>query len=329
MRLGTVHSFQRLPGSPIHPVDVYESEIEQVVRSEQAGYDWVNLTEHHVTDDGYCPALLPVLGALANATETIGLSSGMLILPLHEPVRIAEETAVVDLLSRGRLTLGLAAGYRVREFEAMGVPFARRGARFEEALEILTLAWRGEPFSYEGEFFQLPEITVTPRPFQQAGPRLWLGGVSGPALRRAARFDSPCFPGATHTIDEARESLARLKEIRREAGQEEDPGMVLPRLAYLADTTAEAREKAWPAIAAMFDRYVAYGSPPELRDALEDWELLDRYVIVGDEEHCRRGIRECHEAGVTDLMLQFALPALEPARAMEAMLGFPALIERA
>src|SRR5258708_37025645 len=114
------------------------------------GYDWVNISEHHVTDDGYCPALMPVLAAIARRTERLGLSTGMLILPLHNPVRIAEEAAVVDVISGGRLTLGVAAGYRELEFQVLEADFRRRGRRLQESLEVVKLAWPGEPFSYHG-----------------------------------------------------------------------------------------------------------------------------------------------------------------------------------
>ena len=156
MRYGVLFSCQDPPGSPIGHPAVYEAALEQVVAAEAQGYAWVNITEHHVTADGYLPAIFVLLAAMAARTERIRLSTGMLILTLHNPVRIAEEAAVVDILSGGRLTLGVAVGYREVEFAVMQVDYRRRGQRFRESLEILQLAWRGEPFSFVGEVFQLP-----------------------------------------------------------------------------------------------------------------------------------------------------------------------------
>jgi probable F420-dependent oxidoreductase len=329
VKLGTVHSFEDLPGSPFGHRAVYEAGLEQVVRSEELGYDWVNITEHHVTDDGYCPALMPVLAAMAVKTERIGLSTGMLILPLHHPLRIAEEAAVVDVLSGGRLTLGVAAGYRRLEFDALGSDYTRRGRRLEESIEVLVRAWSGEPFSFGGETISFPEVTVRPRPLQRPHPRLWLGGVSEPALRRAVRHGSPCFPGATSTAGEAAERFARYRQLWLESGGRDEPGLVLPRLAFVGDTLDDARRRALPAIAAMFDRYVAYGNPPEVREALSDWALLDEYAIVGDEERCRAQVDRYAELGVTDLMLQFAMPTLEAAAARESMERFVAAVRPA
>jgi probable F420-dependent oxidoreductase len=311
MRTGIVYSLQDPPGSPIGHGQLYGAALDQAARAEQLGYDWFNLTEHHVTDDGYCPAVLAVLAAVAARTSSIGLSSAMLILPLHHPLRIAEEAAVVDLISMGRLTLGVAVGYRELEFEALGSAYGRRGKRMDEALEILIRAWGGESFAFEGETLAFPEVTVRPLPAQRPHPRLWIGGSSAAALRRAARHDSPLCPGATETFDGV-ESLRRAyAEIRADAGRTPGFDIVLPRLALVADTVQEARSLAYPGIAEMFERYMAFGGPPLLGDALDDWDLLDQLVIVGDENHCAALVARYRELGVTDLLLQFAMPTLE------------------
>jgi probable F420-dependent oxidoreductase len=324
MRFGVVFSFQDPAGSPLGHEALYAAAIELVERAEALGYDWVNLTEHHATDDGYGPAALPVLAAMATRTERIRLSTGMLILTLQHPVRIAEEAAVVDLLSHGRLTLGVAVGYRPLEFELFGIEYRKRGRRFEEALEVLVRSWSGEPFSYEGETLRVPEIVVRPRPVQRPHPPLWIGGSADAALRRAARYDSPLCPGATDPIARIEDRTRRYREIRRTAGRSESFDIVLPRLAVVADTMEEARVIAHPAITEMFERYMAYGGPPELAYALRDWEVLDDLVIVGDEDYCAAQVERYQSLGVTDLLLQFALPTLDPAVARSSMERFVA-----
>lgn len=326
MRFGTIHSFESLPGDASGHASVYAHGLDQIVRSEQLGFTWVNITEHHATDDGYCPALMPVLAAIAMRTTTLRLSTGMLILPLHNPVRIAEEAAVVDVLSGGRLTLGVAAGYRELEFTVLESDFRRRGKRFRESLEVLVAAWSGEPFSYEGETIRLPEIVVRPAPLQRPHPPLWLGGASDPALRRQVAYGAPCFPGATTPLPEVREVWDRHRALYAEAGAE-SPGLVLPRLAFVGETVEAARAVALPAIAAMFERYVMYGNPPEVREALADWSLLDEYVLVGDAETVAARVRELEQLGVTDLLLQFAIPSLAPALALGSMERFAAAVE--
>ena len=324
MRYGVLFSCQDPPGSPIGHPAVYQAALEQVVAAEAQGYEWVNITEHHVAADGYLPAMLALLAAMAVRTQRIRLSTGMLILTLHNPVRIAEEAAVVDILSGGRLTLGVAAGYREVEFAVMQVDYRTRGRRFRESLEILQLAWRGEPFSYAGEIFQFPEVVVRPTPVQRPGIPLWLGGTTPVALRRVVEYGAPCFPGATDDIGVVAQRMQSYDELRSELGARGPRELVLPRLAVVADTREEARRRALPGIRAMFETYQSWGLPVDFSQALRDWDLLDELVIVGDPSHCGEMVERYAALGTTDLMLQFAMPTVEPAVAAESQARFMA-----
>jgi probable F420-dependent oxidoreductase len=324
MRYGVLFSCQDPPGSPIGHPAVYQAALEQVVAAEAQGYEWVNITEHHVAADGYLPAMLPLLAAMAVRTERIRLSTGMLILTLHNPIRIAEEAAVVDILSGGRLTLGVAAGYREVEFAVMQVDYRTRGKRFRESLEILQLAWRGEPFSYAGEIFEFPEVVVRPVPVQRPGIPLWLGGTTPVALRRVVQYGAPCFPGATDDIAVVAQRMQSYDELRSELGAHGPRELVLPRLAMVADTREEARRRALPGIQAMFETYQSWGLPVDFTAALRDWDLLDELVIVGDPSHCLEMVGRYAALGTTDLMLQFAMPTVEPAVAAESQARFMA-----
>jgi probable F420-dependent oxidoreductase len=322
MRYGVLFSCQDPPGSPIGHRAVYEAALEQVVQAEREGYDWVNITEHHVAADGYLPAIMALLAAFAVQTERIRLSTGMLILTLHNPIRVAEEAAVVDVLSGGRLTLGVAAGYREVEFAAMQVDHRTRGRRFRESLEILRLAWAGEPFSYDGEIFTIPEVVVRPLPAQRPGIPLWLGGTTDVALRRVVSHGAPCFPGATDEYDVVARRMATYDRLRDELGANGPRELVLPRLAMIADTTEEARRRALPGIRAMFETYQSWGLPVDFSQALRDWSLLDELVIVGDSDHCQTAVQRYAELGLTDLMLQFAMPTVAPRLAAESQSRF-------
>jgi alkanesulfonate monooxygenase SsuD/methylene tetrahydromethanopterin reductase-like flavin-dependent oxidoreductase (luciferase family) len=277
-----------------------------------------------VAADGYLPAMMPLLAAMAVRTSRIRLSTGMLILTLHNPVRIAEEAAVVDILSGGRLTLGVAAGYREVEFAVMQIDYRTRGRRFRESLEILQLAWRGEPFAYSGEIFQFSEVVVRPVPVQRPGIPLWLGGTTPVALRRVVEYGAPCFPGATDAIGVVAQRMQTYDELRSELGAQGPRELVLPRLAMVADTREEARRRALPGIRAMFETYQSWGLPVDFSQALRDWDLLDELVIVGDPSHCREMVDRYAVLGTTDLMLQFAMPTVEPAVAAESQARFMA-----
>lgn len=327
MRYGVIFSCQDPEGSPIGHPAVYESALACAVAAEEQGYDWINVTEHHVAADGYLPALFVLLAAMAARTERIRLSTGMLILTLHNPLRIAEEAAVLDIISGGRLTLGVAAGYREVEFEAMQVDFRTRGKRFVESLELMRLAWTGEPFTFTGEIFDLPELVVRPVPVQRPGIPLWLGGTTEVALRRVVRRGAPVFPGATDEIAVVAQRMASYDRLREELGDSVPPTpreLVLPRLAVVADTTEEARRRALPGIRAMLETYQSWGLPVDFTQMLHDWELLDDLIIAGDAEHCRMCVARYAELGLTDLLLQFAMPTLEPAVIAESQARFMA-----
>ena len=149
----------------------------------------MTLSEHHGSPDGYLPSPLPMAAAVAARTERIQIQIAAMVAPFHDPLRLAEDAAVVDLLSRGRLELVIANGYVAEEFAMFGVPMAERVARTTEVVETLRRAWSGEPFEYRGR-----TVRVTPPPHRERGPKLALGRQQrcrGPA-RRPARGQLPC-----------------------------------------------------------------------------------------------------------------------------------------
>jgi probable F420-dependent oxidoreductase len=175
---------------------LYQETLEQVAWADSLGFDSVWLSEHHFTDDGYLPALLPMLAALAMRTSRMRLGTAVLLAPLHHPLRLAEDAAVVDTLSGGRLELGMAPGYRAEEFALLGVRRAERGRRTDETIEILKAAWRARPFSYRGSCFRFEDVVVTPPPLQRPHPPIWVGGSSQAAARRAAHHGCHFLPDA-------------------------------------------------------------------------------------------------------------------------------------
>jgi alkanesulfonate monooxygenase SsuD/methylene tetrahydromethanopterin reductase-like flavin-dependent oxidoreductase (luciferase family) len=174
---------------------VYGDLMSQIVWAEDAGFESVWLSEHHFTDDGYAPAVFPVLAAIGARTERIRLGTAVCLAPLHHPLRLAEDAAAVDVMSNGRLELGLAPGYRVTEFNALGIPKRQRGRRTDETLEILRAAWTGQEFDYHGEIFSLEAITVQPTPVSaESLIPIHIGGSSQASALRAGRYGCHFMP---------------------------------------------------------------------------------------------------------------------------------------
>src|SRR5262245_59276084 len=149
------------PGSKRTFAQEYREIVDLVRLAEALGFDSAWVSEHHGSGDGYMPSLLPTLAAFAAATERIRLGTGVLLTPLHDPLRLAEDAATVDLISGGRLILGLGLAWREEEFRMFGVPFEDRGRRTAETIEILRRAWTGARISSEGKAFSGDRVQVT------------------------------------------------------------------------------------------------------------------------------------------------------------------------
>lgn len=165
---------------------LYEDCLEQIVEAERLGFDSVWMTEHHFCDDGYTPSPLVIGGAIGARTNRMRIGTNLMVLPLHNPIRIAEDAATLSLLTRGRFDLGVGIGYRELEFRQFGRELKHRPSLVEEAIAIIRRAWTGEPINFEGKRFLVGDLRVTPAP--EHLPKLYLGAMAEPAIDRVARI---------------------------------------------------------------------------------------------------------------------------------------------
>ena len=235
IRLGVWYDFRNPARWRVPWSQLYRETMNQAAYAEDLGFDSIWLSEHHFSEEGYLPSLAAVLGALAERTSRVGLGTAVLLAPLHHPLRLAEDLAVVDQLSGGRLDVGLAPGYKPDEFAVLGVPKAQRGARTDETIEILQLAWRGAPFSFSGRHFRFDDVVVAPPPAQPGGPPIWVGGNSLAAAHRAARHGTCFMPdsGAGPELYDAYRA-----QLAPESGR---PRVATNRVLF----AAASREQAW------------------------------------------------------------------------------------
>jgi probable F420-dependent oxidoreductase len=204
----------------------YRETLELVRLAERVGFDSAWVSEHHGSSDGYLPSLLPMLAAFAAATERIELGTGVVLTPLHDPLRLAEDAAVVDQLSGGRLILGIGNGWRAEEFRMFGASRAERGARTEETIEVLRRAWTGRRFSFEGQTLRFDRVKVTPPPARPGGPPILLGGYTSKAVVRAGRLADGYITDETGP-DEVRSNLELVAEGAEGVGRDPNALMVV------------------------------------------------------------------------------------------------------
>ena len=221
--------------------------------AEASGFDSCFFGEHHQDRDGFLPSPLIVATAVAARTTRLRVGTSVILLPLHHPVRVAEDVITLDLVSKGRVVLGVGIGYQSGDFRAFSVPMEDRAGRFEESIEILRLCWAGETFSFRGKHYTLEDIQIRPRPYQKSGLPIGIGASIGAAARRAGRM-ADAFVGTPSTSMENATHLADVyKEAARQAGRRAE--VVQMRDAWVAVSHAEAEAVYGPHVMTAYRYY--------------------------------------------------------------------------
>jgi alkanesulfonate monooxygenase SsuD/methylene tetrahydromethanopterin reductase-like flavin-dependent oxidoreductase (luciferase family) len=248
----------------------YQAALDMAQWADEVGFGFVNLSEHHGCDDGYLPSPLPVAAAMAARTKDLRITIGAMVPSFHDPLRLAEDIAVVDLLSGGRVAVTLTNGYVASEFDMYGVALSERPRRTTEAVEVLRKAWTGEPFEHRGRTVQ-----VRPTPATPGGPPIQLGGSTEAAARRAARIADGFMPSTPEIFEFYRDELRLLGKPDPGPYPGADTGVV-----HLAEDVDAAWEELapyamhevnaygkWAADAGTFTAggYDTYDDPDELR----------------------------------------------------------------
>ncbi len=326
MKIGLMYSLQAPELFGVTAPQVYAESLEQLawVDEHVAGVDSVWLSEHHGFADGYSPSPMIAASAIAARTKRLRIAQGIVLLPLYgHPLRLAEDSAVIDVVSNGRFELGVGMGYRADEFDAFGMELKTRKARFDEGLDIVELGLSGQRFSYEGRYYNVLDGMVTPPPVQRPMP-IWLGAATPVARRRVAerghnllislltdihhtkaQFDDFRAMGAT-----GRTALIRECWI----GEVEE---VLPYLHY-------TYRHVYAPPHAMFVERGADGSRRQVTDKDDPFYFspsfwTDRFIIGSPSEVAAQIRRYRDELGIDELVLRLAHPGVSHARQMQVL----------
>ena len=268
MRFSVFSVTDHYPDGPASLADRYAQLQDEIVLADELGYSVFFLAEHHFHEYGIVPAPSVVLAAAARRTTRIGLGVAVSVLPFHDPLPLAEEYALLDQLSDGRLCLGVGSGYLQHEFDGFGVPPEQKRDRFDEALQVLLSAWEGKPFDFHGRHFDLTNARIAVTPRQRPHPPLWVAILRPEAARHvgAAGRSVMLIPYATcDTADDLGPIVAEHGAGSKTAGSKTAGSKTAG-----SKTAASETE-----VAAAFHTYVST-SPAAARAESEPW--LDRYV---------------------------------------------------
>ena len=257
--------------------------------AEELGYDAIWVSEHIVFHVPTFDAVV-TMAALAARTSRLRIGSAIVLLPLRPPAAVAKAVTTLDIIAKGRITLGVGVGGEYpKEFEVCGVPVHQRGGRTNEAIEVLRALWTQETASYRGKYFQFTEVSMRPKPIQPGGPPIIIGGRSDAALRRAARLGDGYMP----YLFTPQQYAAALQKIHTHAGESgrtlERFQATLYQFIYVADTYEAAFQQANRRLS------TNYNQPFD--------RLVERYCAVGTPEACSARLQEYIDAGAQDIIL--------------------------
>jgi probable F420-dependent oxidoreductase len=308
---------------PIEGGGAFREALEEVTRAEELGFDSAWMEEHHSVTNHYWPSPLPVLAGLATRTSRLRLGTDILVAPFYHPVRLAEDVALLDIMSGGRFTLGVAIGYKPDEFTLYGTPLDRRGARFEEQLAIMRALWTEERVKFAGEFYAV-EGRLEPRPVTRPHPPVWIGGWGELALKRAATLADNWIPGPTAELPRLLAGQRQFMENRRAAGRAEAiTEWPLTRDLIIADTRPQARDLAERHIMAAYRKEYAGGWRHPFIDAAIATDLdklMEGRFIIGSPDECVAQIRRfVDEYGMTHLICRTFFPGMPHAHIMREL----------
>jgi alkanesulfonate monooxygenase SsuD/methylene tetrahydromethanopterin reductase-like flavin-dependent oxidoreductase (luciferase family) len=315
-------------GHAVSAAERYKRVLDMAEYANGKGYEAVWITEHHFSDHGYSANPLMLLSQVGHVAPDLRLGTGIVVLPLWHPLRLAEDIAILDVLTGGRVDVGIGRGYQPHEFTGLGVDVADSREQFNEAMEILLGAWTKEDFAYDGKFWKFPALTVLPRPLQQPHPPIWMAATSPPSIRAAVENGYHLCTGTGAVPEEILQRNAYVDTLM------EDLGMPANSIEHAASrviccTTDESEiehaieASRWQIRASrqMIQGTVPVGgrikAPPFAGEP--DNETWKRRMIIGGPEECIRKVQELADVGITYIWGMFEFGDLPHETAMRSL----------
>ncbi|MGH7357070.1 MAG: LLM class flavin-dependent oxidoreductase [Candidatus Rokuibacteriota bacterium] len=314
MKLGVYLNAQHPAGDD--PARRFAETVEQVRLIRSLGFDSIWGGEHHVTPGFHYFPLLPMLQRLAAEAEGLAVGTNLILLPLHNPVELAEVAAFLDVTTGGRFMLGVGLGYRPEEFAVFGVPMRERVSRLTEGVEIIRRLWTEDKVTHRGRHWQLDDVSIRPRPLQRPRPPILVGSQVAAGIARAARIADGWLVVPIPTVDEFAAQAIAYAAARSEAGLA--PSAHVCRIIEVACAPDEeaALRRAAPYLLEKYAAYFSWGMPGiDLDRGASPEEQLRRLALnrfaVGSPAQVTDALLRQHRAGVTHATMRVAWPGMK------------------
>jgi natural product biosynthesis luciferase-like monooxygenase protein len=318
--------------------EIVKEQTELMIEAENLGFDSVWPAEHHFSEYGWCGSPQVTLASIATRTERIRLGTGVVVLPFHNPVRVAEDFAFLDLLSEGRVEFGVGRGYQPLEFRGQGLDQSRSREMFDEAVRLVQACWTEDRVDFHGEFYDVENVEVRPKPFQKPHPPIWMAAISEDSFELAGRYGFNLLMGFAFGLKphQAHAGLEAYRRGREMAGLDPAEGQSACLFhVYVADTAEKARAQFegplmwyYRTIAKYLapsnghvETYEVYAKSRDFAASVTFDELVESDgLICGDVETCTERLTQvANDYGFDELLCWTRIGGLETGKVMRAM----------
>jgi alkanesulfonate monooxygenase SsuD/methylene tetrahydromethanopterin reductase-like flavin-dependent oxidoreductase (luciferase family) len=322
MKFGLIVSKQHPPGVSV--VERFREHIEQVRTARDAGFDLIVMGQHYLSTPFQEMQTLPSLARLAAEAGTMHLGATVLLLPLLNPVDVAEQVATLDVICEGRFIFGVGLGYRDEEYEAFGVRREERVRRFVEGLQVIKRLWTEEEVTHHGRFFHLTRARMLLKPVQKPHPPLWFAANNNRAVERSARMADAWVINPHARLSILEHQMALYRKTLQEVGKPFPTELPMIKELYVAPDRKTALQECRPFLEAKYQAYAAWGQdkalPREDSFDLAFEELVQDRFIIGDPDDCARELRRYVEAlGVNCFIFRIQWPGMEQAKVLRTI----------
>jgi len=340
MRLGMLHLFENPVGKSEH--QIIKEQMELMYEAENLGFDSVWPAEHHFSEYGYCASPQVSLAAVAARTKRIRLGTGVVVLPFHNPIRVAEDFAFLDLMSDGRVDLGVGRGYQPLEYRGFGMDAKQQDSRaiFDEAINLVRQCWTEERVTFNGKYYQVEDLYVRPKPLQKPHPPIYMACLSPATFALAGRYGfNVLMSGAFGLSPEgAKQGIADYRAARAAAGFDPAAGQIALLLKlYVGDTMDGARRDFAGPVEWYYRTIAKYVAPPPGQAPVKSYEMYSQtrqaaetlgfdaladspLMICGDVDHCvEKLLRVTQEYGFNEMLCWTRIGGLDTRKVLRAM----------